>query len=135
MSRVGYNTVVIRSSMPGREDSVLEHTVYYLPPASVYTPKAWALKRSDYNELLNNISMRTNVAQIYLCQGEIVEILAEKPQLAVMDTSSDGSPQLVMLQNESATVWEVGKKYRVYADVSGMYNMMPRLIARYTYSD
>ena len=30
---------------------------------------------------------------------------------------------------------ELSCRYRIYADVSGMYNMMPRMIARYTYTD
>lgn len=133
MERVGYNTIRIRASMPGREDSVLEHTVYYVPPASTYTPKAWALSASDYNELLNNITLRTQNAQIYLCKGVVTEILSENPQLAIMDTGTDGKEQLVLLQNESATKWELGKTYRVYADVSGLYGSIPRLNGRYTY--
>ena len=135
MSRVGYNTIVIRASMEGREDSVLKHTVYYLPPAATYTPRAWALTRTDYNELIANITMRAERAQIYLCRGVITQILAESPQLAIMDTTLDGAEQPVMLQNESSTTWVVGQRYRVYADVSGMYNTMPRLIGRYTYSE
>lgn len=135
MTRVGNNTVKIIASMPDKQDAILEHIVYYLPTADVYTPKAWALNASDYTELMNNINMRIQVAQIYLCQGTIKEILSENPQLAIMDTGKDGREQLVMLQNTTTKKWEAGKKYRVYADVSGVYTSMPRLMGRYSYSD
>lgn len=133
MTRVGYNTIRIRVSYPGKADSVLEHVVYYLPPASVYTVKAWSLTPADYTDLLNNIALRAENAQIYECKGTILEILSQKPQLAIMDTGTDGNEQLVLLQNETQTTWEVGQAYRVYADAMGMYNTMPRLIGRYTY--
>jgi hypothetical protein len=131
----GYNTIRIRASDPGREDAILEHVVYSLPPASIYTAKAWALTARDYSELLNNINQRIKTAQIYLCQGTITEIMSSNPQLAVMNTGTEASPQLVFLQNESSITWEVGKVYRAYADVTGLYGEMPRLTARYTYID
>jgi hypothetical protein len=133
MSKVGYNPVRMRASLPGKEDSVLEHNIYYLPTPEVYTTRAWALSPTDYSELLNNIDLRVKYAQIYLCRGEIVEILSQKPQLAIMNTGTDGREQLVLLQNESRTVWELGKSYRVFADVCGIYNKMPRFYGRYTY--
>lgn len=134
LSKVGYNTIRIRASLPEREDSVLEHNIYYLPTPEKYTVKAWALSATDYKELLNNIVLRISDRQIYLCRGVIKQILSEKPQLAIMDTGTDGNEQLVLLQNESMTVWEVGKSYRVYADVSGLYGNMPRFNGRYTYN-
>ena len=137
MGRVGDNKIIIRASYPGKADSIVEHTVYYLPPAEVYTPKAWALNASDYSELMNNLARRIESAQIYLCEGVIKELLSTNPQLAIMDTGTDGNEQLVLLENRSTNYgspWEIGKKYRVFADVSGIYNVMPRLIGRYTYS-
>lgn len=133
MVRVGYNTIRIRASMPGREDTILEHTVTYIPSANEYTRKAWGLTRQDYNELLNNITFRSDNAQVYECIGPITEILSTSPQIAIMDTTQDGNPQQVMLQNSSKTTWEVGKTYRVYADVSGLYDTIPKLVARFTY--
>ena len=133
LTRIGYNDIVIHASLPCEESSTLTHRVYYQMPANKYTPKAWALNATDYSELMNNISMRIENAQIYLCRGTIKQIVSSNPQLAIMDTGTDGSEQLVMLQNESATTWELGKSYRVYADVTGVYGSMPKLMARYTY--
>ena len=139
MVRVGTNEIKIRASMPGKADSLLIHTVTYLPKASEYTTTAWALSAQDYTELLNNIQDRVEKAQKYLCRGVIVEILSNKPQIAIMDTGTDGKEQLVMLQNSARgdtmkdIVWEVGETYRVFADVSGLYGTIPRLIGRYSY--
>ena len=40
----------------------------------------------------------------------------------------------VLLENRSMDTWVIGQRYRVYADVFGLYNGIPRLIGRYTYS-
>ena len=40
-SALGDNNVVIRASKEGREDSVISHTVYYMPNADIYTRRAW----------------------------------------------------------------------------------------------
>ncbi len=133
MGPVGYNTIRIRASYPGKEDSVLEHQVYFVPFADEYTTKAWTFTRKDYQELLNNITLRTKEARIYKCVGVIKEILSEKPQLAILDCGTDGQEQLVLLQNETKITWEVGKQYDIYADVNGLYSKIPRMIARYTY--
>ncbi|MDL2318673.1 zinc ribbon domain-containing protein [Eubacteriales bacterium OttesenSCG-928-A19] len=136
MTRVGTNKVIIRANYPGKAESTLEHAVYWLPSAAEYTPKAWALSAQDYSEMMNNIQSRIDKAQIYLCQGVIKEIFSENPQMVIMDTGKDGREQLVFLQNESQIEkWVLGKQYRVYADVSGVYTNMPRLIGRYAYED
>lgn len=137
MTRVGYNTIVIRASMEGKEDSIVEHTVYHLPGIAEYSKRAWKFGRAEYNELINNLTMRVEEARIYKCVGVIKEILSSNPQLAIMDTSEDGREQLALLENGTTsknanTVWEVGKKYIVYADAAGIYNTMPRLVGRYS---
>ncbi len=133
MQKTGYNVVKIRVSYEGKADSTLDHTVYHVPKAADYTKKAWALSAKDYSELVNNINLRAQEARIYLCKGVIKEVLSAKPQLAIMDTGTDGKEQLVMLQNESTETWEVGQTWRVYADVTGLYDTIPRLIGRYSY--
>ena len=42
-SRLGNNDVVIRASYEGKADSVITHTVYYMPNADIYTRRAWDL--------------------------------------------------------------------------------------------
>lgn len=135
MTRVGINKVIIRASMEGKEDAMIEHEVYYLPPADEYTRKAWALAASDYSELMNNIALRIENAQIYLCLGTIVRSVSTNPQLVIMNTGTEEKEQLVLLENGTTdnSFWEVGKKYRIFADVSGVYNNMPRLMGRYSY--
>lgn len=125
------NTITVRAQYPGRADSVVTHVMYYMPPADVYTRKAWPFKPADYQDLINNISNRKG--QIYECKGTITRIVSTQPQLAIMDTGTDGIEQLVMLENSTKTQWEVGTYYRIYGDAYGMYSNMPRITARYTY--
>ena len=135
-SKVGDNTVSIQISYPGKETTRVDYTIFYLPEQRVYTRKAWSLNKSaDYNELVLNISARAERSQIYVAMGQIDTIISENPQLAIMYCSDDGKSQPVLLENATNTVWENGVYYRIYADVHGIYNGMPWLIARYTFSD
>lgn len=132
--KIGYNTIVINASYPGKKTSVVEHTVYYLPPASEYTTKAWPLSEAGYSELLGNIAYRADHSQVYLVTGVVQYEVSDKPQMVVINTSPDGKSQPVLVQNYTKTKWEVGTYYRIYADVYSTYNSMPWLNARYTYA-
>jgi hypothetical protein len=130
---IGTNTIIIQAEYQNKAPTVVKYDIYYLPPASEYTRKAWAMDDYNYTELLNNISRRVATTQIYVCIGEIVEILSTKPQLAIMDTDSSDRVRKVLLENLSSDTWVIGKSYRVYADAYGLYDAMPRLVGRYTY--
>lgn len=127
---LGNNDIVIRASYPGRTDSVITHTVYYMPTADVYTRRAWDLD-SQYSDLVTFINMR--IGTIYVGTGVIQRIIATAPQLAVMDIGNENFEKLVMLENSSKTTWTVGTRYRIYGEAYGMYGSMPRLTVRYTY--
>lgn len=129
-STLGNNDVVIRASYEGKADSVITHTVYYMPNADVYTRKAWDLD-SQYTDLLNYISMRKGT--IYTGTGKITRVISSAPQMAIMDIGSNGFEKLVMLENSSKTTWQVGTTYRIYGEAYGLYDTMPRLTVRYTY--
>lgn len=134
--KIGMNKVVIQATYPGKKTSLVEYEIYYLPSPDIYTRKAWSLTNSaDYAELMGNISFRAENTQIYVAIGTIDSFRSESPQLAVMYCSEDGTSQPVLLENQTKTVWEKGKRYRIYADVYGTYDGMPWLIARYTYAD
>lgn len=132
-NKIGTNTIIITAEKDGHS-ATLTKDVYYVPYSSTYTPKAWPMDATNYIEYLNNTAMRVARTQIYLCQGTIVEILSNKPQLALMDTDeSEGGERLVLLENMSSDTWVVGERYRVYADAYGVYDGKPRLVGRYTY--
>ena len=131
--KIGDNTISISSSYPGKKTSVVEHTVYYLPPADEYTVKAWPLTAAGYSELLSNIAVRAERAQVYVVTGVVQYSLSDKPQRVVINTSEDGKSQPVVVQNYTKTHWEVGTYYRIYADAYSTYNSMPWLNGRYTY--
>ncbi|MBE5810294.1 MAG: hypothetical protein E7318_05080 [Clostridiales bacterium] len=132
---IGYNTISITASYPGKKTSRVDYTIYYVPSPDDYTIKAWPLNRdAEYNELLNNIEARSAKSTVYLGVGTIAYLVSdEKPQLAVMYCSDDGTTRPVLLENQTKTTWKVGEYYKIYCDAYGVYNGMPWLIARYTY--
>ena len=132
--KIGNNTITIKSSVPGMRTSTVNHVVYYLPPASEYTKKAWPLTADGYSELLSNISVRTAKAQVYVVTGVVQYSVSDKPQMVVINTSEDGKSQPVLVQNYTKITWKVGSYYRIYADAFSTYNSMPWLNARYTYT-
>ncbi len=138
-NQIGSNDVTIQATIAGRQPSVLDFPVYYVPPVDEYSKKAWGLDpatdagRFNYADLLSNNAMRVRATQIYVCIGNITEVLSNKPQLAIMNLGTEEKPQYVMLENSTRTTWEAGNSYRIYADAFGMYDAMPRLVARYTY--
>ena len=129
-SSLGNNDVVIRASYPDKADSVITHTVYYMPNADIYTRRAWDLS-SQYTDLLNYIDIRKGT--IYMGVGTIERIISTTPQMAIMNIGTDTFEKLVMIENSSKTTWTVGTKYKIFGDAYGLYDTMPRLTVRYTY--
>ena len=129
-SKLGNNDVVIRASYEGKADSVISHTVYYMPNADIYTRRAWDLD-SQYNDLINYINIRKGT--IYMGVGTVERIISTAPQMAILNIGSETFEKLVMIENSSKTTWVVGEKYRIYGDAYGLYDTMPRLTVRYTY--
>ncbi len=131
--KIGYNTITIRVSYENKKPSVVNHEVYYLPPADEYTKKAWPLTAEGYSELLNNLQVRIRNNQVYVVKGVVQYSVSDKPQRVVINTSEDGKSQPVLVENFTKTHWEVGKYYRLFADAASSFNSMPWLNARYTY--
>ncbi len=129
-SKLGNNDVVIRASYEGKADSVISHTVYYMPNADIYTRRAWDLD-AQYTDLINYINIRKGT--IYMGIGTIERIISTAPQMAIMNIGNETFEKLVMIENSSKTTWEIGEKYRIYGDAYGLYDTMPRLTVRYTY--
>jgi len=130
-SHIGTNTIIIEASAPGYETSVVRHEVYYVPVADIYSRKAWDMDQ-NYTDYLNNMERRVANTQIYQCVGEIIEIKSEKPQLAVMKLKSNYD-RTVLLRNHTNDTWQVGDKYKVFADAFSVYDGAPWLNARYSY--
>lgn len=129
--RIGYNTIVIEASAPGYETSRVEHEVYYMPVADIYTRKAWDMN-TQYTDYLNRSETRINNTQIYQCIGEIIQILSDNPQMAIMKLDSDYE-RTVLLRNYTYDIWMVGKRYKIFGDAYGVYNGAPWLNGRYSY--
>ena len=133
LDTIGNNTIVITADYPGKATTRVEHVVYYVPNIDVYSRKAWDIQ-TQYTDLMDNLNIRKANSQIYVCKGIVTEIDTTKPQRAYMNIGTEESPRMIYVENSSKTTWEPGTYYRLYADAYGMYNSMPWLIARYTYT-
>ena len=129
--KIGINTIKIRASAPGYQDSYVEHEVYYVPVADIYTRKAWSMK-DQYNDYLNKSDVRIANTQIYQCDGTITAILSTNPQIAVMELTGSVS-RAITLTNNTYDTWQVGSVYKIFGDAYGLYNGTPWLNARYSY--
>ena len=129
---IGDNTIIITADYPGKKQTRVEYTVYYVPSIDVYSRKAWDIV-TQYNDLMDNIDLRKSKSQIYVCIGKLVSIETTKPQRAFMECTTANGTVTVYIENSSQTTWVEGQSYRLYADAYGMYSSKPWLIARYTY--
>ena len=132
---IGYNTITITASSPGKKTSTINYQVYYLPSADEYTTKAWKLDASGYSELLSNISVRAANKQVYVVTGTVEQILSDNPQMVVMETGTGSESQKVIIENNTSKTLEVGTYYRIYADAYGTYDSLPWLQGRYVYTN
>ena len=130
-NKIGNNTIIIKASAPGYEPSIVEHDVYYVPIADIYTRKAWSMK-DQYTDYLNNSDKRIANTQIYQCDGTVVQIISNNPQMAVMELS-DGSGRTLLFTNNTYDTWQIGSVYRIFGDAYGLYDGAPWLNARYSY--
>ncbi len=133
LTRYGINTIIIRASMSGKEDSVIKHNVYYKPNLDEYSRKAQSLVQ-NIKELRANPSRRIGI--IYVFDGQVEEIAnAEKPMSILFDASTKSQEIKVWLEYEGDKKWELGRKMRVYADCIGEKDGLPLLAARFIYYD
>lgn len=131
-SVIGNNTIIITADYPGKKQTRVEYSVYYVPSIDVYSRKAWDIV-TQYNDLMDNIDLRKSQSQIYVCIGKILSIETTKPQRAFMECATKDGTATVYIENSSQTQWVEGQRYRLYADAYGMYSSKPWLVARYTY--
>lgn len=134
-NRMGINTVSIQADYPGKQATIVNYNVYYLPSPDQYTPKAWALDAKwGYADFLANKNTRIANSQVYVLQGTVTRILSSRPQLVEIDVGEGTGKKLpVLVENQTKTEWVEGKRYRIYGDAYGMYDGSPWLIGRFTY--
>lgn len=134
MTTIGINTVRFRASMDGKADSVLTLEIDYLPGFEDYADLAWSM---DYRSLC--AMFEEWEGRVFKCDGMVKDVfMVDDVQYLIMDVGTEGTEQLVVLENYSKVEEPVvGTKYTAFADVNGRYmykgNYHPRLKARYMY--
>ena len=133
-NRIGYNTISIEASYPGKKTTTVNFDVYHVPSARNYTSAAWPMDAYNYTQYLDTLNTRVKNMTIYVCKGTIVDIISDSPQRALMETGTETASRQVLLDNMSNDTWAIGDSLRVYGDAFGAYNGNPWLVGRYTYS-
>lgn len=130
----GYNTIAIQASYGGKVD-VLEFEIYFVDNVPTYTAKAWAMRESDYNNLINNNENLVKRSQVYKCDGYFTEFIENATvQTGYFNAGTEESPLVLRIENGTQTVWKLDTTYELWADAAyGMYGDIPQMIARYTY--
>lgn len=129
--QLGENFIRFRASKEGREDAVISIAVDYKPSLAQYSAKAWKM---DYVELRKYYE--NWLERIFLCEGPIIDKYTEDGiEYLIMDVGTDGTQQLLVLENYTSISPSLGPKYSAYADVLGRHfygdRYYPRLAARY----
>ena len=131
--KIGENEIVVRATQEGKKESKLSFTVDYLPNITEYSSNAWKMDYKQLSQYTNNW-----IGRIFLCEGTVLDTAMEDEiTILYMDVSpdSDGSQVVAIYNLTSQASFEVGKEYKIFADVRGMatYNKtgIPALNGRY----
>jgi len=118
--RIGENIVRFRATMEGRADAEIHFTVKYKPTFKNYEKAAWPIW-DNYTQLRRLYDQWNG--RVFLCRGTVIDVFNEDDvQYIVMDTGPEGTPQLVVLINESNMGSPmIGSRYNAYAHVMGRY--------------
>lgn len=134
---IGENTVRFRAVMEGRADAEIHFNVNYTPTLANYSAAAWPIQE-NYDQLVRLYAQWQD--RVFLCNGEIIEIIEEDGvERLVMDISGNGEDLVVLVNESSFGTPVIGQSYSVYAHVPAreearyMYNATyyPQLITLY----
>jgi len=108
----------------------LGYQVRHVPNLESYTRSAWAM---DYSYL--SIAADSLKGRVFLCRGKIVEFLEDDlVTLMRFNCADDAHPQYIILEYSGDADLALDTPYRIYADVVGTHEDLPRLAARFIYS-
>jgi len=131
LAQYGWNLINITATKD-LKTATLGYQVKRIPNLESYTRSAWPME-ANYGYL----STATNalIGQVFLCRGVITEFIEDDLYtLMKFNCAQEGSPQYVILRYAGDLDLEVGKTYRIYADVIGVYNELPELAAQFIYA-
>ena len=128
MTKIGLNEVIIRASMPGKEDSLYTLSVDYAPKLDEYSKSAWPISAQNYGDLVGYSANK--VGKIYVGTGLVTYASSDSP--AVYSVEMDGGMQTLIRMVEGKSL-ELNKRYKIYCDFDSMENGLPLFIGRYYY--
>jgi len=129
LSSFGWNDIKITATNQDGVESSLIHRVERIPNHRSYTSLAWKMA---YPYL--STSTLALIGQIFECKGEVISREdTDTSRMYLFDMGLAGQHKLVMIEYSGNQQFEVGGKYKVYADVTGTYTNWPLLAGRFIY--
>ena len=128
MTRIGLNEVIIRASMPGKEDTLYTLSIDYAPKLDEYSKQAWPINTQNYSDLIGYAANK--VGKIYVGTGLVTEISDDSP--AVYSVEMDGGLKTFIRMVEGKSL-ELNKRYKIYCDFESMQGALPLFVGRYYY--
>jgi len=127
----GPNAVTLNvTSADGTRTATYTHIIYRSPLEGAYTSSAWVM---DYNSLRS--AANNMIGQVYYMEGIVTErIDTTTAKLYQFNAGTAAEPWNVIIEyNGLYDLIENEVVYKVYADVTGKYNNIPALYARFIY--
>lgn len=133
LNRYGENVIEITSTMTDGTSSTLVYRVTREADLENYTKSAWVM---DYSQMLLDAANTTGASHVYLCYATLLESFeTDEGELLYRFDASTGQDktQIIIVQYTGSKKLEVGTRYRMYADVIGLHDDDPLIVARFIY--
>lgn len=128
LNAFGWNEIAIEATTKDGRKSTLIHRIERIPNHREYTKAAHKMDYEQLSTIANSI-----VGRIFKCSGEIQKrIETDTSRMYLFNVGGD-KLQFIMIEYNGKQDFEIGKKYDVYADVSGTYENYPLLTGRFIY--
>ncbi|MGI5899648.1 MAG: hypothetical protein ACOX8S_06960 [Christensenellales bacterium] len=129
MTRIGVNQVIIRATMPGKEDTLYHLTIDYAPKLDEYSKQAWPIDSQNFGDLMSY--SENKVGKIYVGTGIVTAISDDSPAIYTMDM---GENIIVLIRMVEGKKLELGNNYKIYCDFEAMQSGRPLFVGRYYYN-
>ncbi|MGI6316232.1 MAG: zinc ribbon domain-containing protein [Christensenellales bacterium] len=133
LNRYGENVIEITSMLTDGTSSTLVYRVIREADLEGYTKSAWVM---DYSQMLLDAANTSGPSHVYLCYATLLESFEtdDGSLLYRFDASAaQDMTQILIVEYTGSKTLTVGMRYRIYADVIGLHDDDPLIVARFIY--
>ena len=124
----GWNTIRIQAEKDGKNAQV-DYRINHIPDLQTYTQKAWVFEYGMVGE-----NPEAWLGKIYVVNGSPIKKLDAQGRKLYLFQVGTAKAELIVMENFSNTEFEIGKEYKVFADVQGSHDDYAWLAARFVYN-